>query len=299
MNKTVLITGTSSGLGRATAKLFQSRGWNVVATMRAPDRENELTRLERALVTRLDVQDPASIQSAIDAGIAKFGRIDALVNNAGYGAYGPLEATPLEKIQRQFDVNVLGLLATTRAVLPHFRANRAGTVVNISSMGGRIAFPLGTLYHGTKFAVEGLSESLHYELSTFGVRVKLIEPGMIKTDFGGRSFDFSNDPKLTEYQPLVQQLMGVLGPLMEKASTPQSIAEIVYTAVMDGSDRLRYEAGPDAAQMLSHRRAADDATFMAGVSQQFGIDTARALPARSQVQSPASQSSQISSLNRF
>src|SRR5262245_58478441 len=109
MNKTILITGTSSGLGRATAKLFQSKGWNVVATMRAPDRENELTALERTLVARLDVQDPASIESAVAAGIAKFGRIDALVNNAGYGAYGPLEATSLEKIARQFDVNVLGL----------------------------------------------------------------------------------------------------------------------------------------------------------------------------------------------
>jgi len=275
MNKTILITGTSSGLGRATARVFQSKGWNVVATMRSPEREGEFTRLERTLVTRLDVQDRPSIQSAIDAGIAKFGRIDALVNNAGYGAYGPLEATPLEKIERQFDVNVLGLLATTRAVLPHFRVNRAGTIVNISSIGGRMAFPLGTLYHGTKFAVEGLSESLRYELSAFGVRVKLIEPGMIKTDFGGRSLDFSNDPKLAEYQPLAQNVMGVLGPMMEKGSLPERIAEVVYDAVTDGTDRLRYEAGPDATQMLSSRKVSDDATFMAEMSAQFGLNPVR------------------------
>jgi NAD(P)-dependent dehydrogenase (short-subunit alcohol dehydrogenase family) len=272
MNKTILITGTSSGLGRATAKLFHAKGWNVIATMRSPELETELTKLDRTLVTRLDVQDVQSIQSAVAAGLAKFGVIDALVNNAGYGAYGPLEATPVEKIHRQFEVNVLGLLATTRAVLPHFRANKSGAIANVSSIGGRIAFPLGTLYHGTKFAVEGLSESLHYELSELGICVKLIEPGMIKTDFGGRSFDFNNDPTLTEYQPLVQKLMNTFGPLMQGASAPETIADVIYGAVTDGTDRLRYEAGPDASQILSNRRAADDATFMAGIRTQFGLN---------------------------
>ncbi len=128
MNKTILITGTSSGLGRATAKLFHARGWNVIATMRAPERESELTVLERALVTRLDVEDLASTRSAVAAGLDRFGRIDALVNNAGYDSYGPLETTPFSKIRRQFDVNVLGLLATTQAILPHFRANKSGTI---------------------------------------------------------------------------------------------------------------------------------------------------------------------------
>jgi NAD(P)-dependent dehydrogenase (short-subunit alcohol dehydrogenase family) len=270
MNKTLLITGTSTGLGRATAKLFQSKGWNVIATMRTPSNESELTQLDHTLVTRLDVQDIPSIESAVDAGIAKFGRIDALVNNAGYGAYGPLEATPLEKIRRQFDVNVLGLLATTQALLPHFRENRSGTIVNISSIGGRMAFPLGTLYHGTKFAVEGLSESLHYELAPLGIHVKVVEPGGIKTDFAGRSFDFSNDPALTEYQPLVQSLINVMGPLMAKGSSAEQIASIVYDATTDGTDRLRYEAGEDAVQMLATRRAVDDAAFFAGMKAQFG-----------------------------
>lgn len=271
MNKTILITGTSSGLGRATAKHFHARGWNVVATMRAPEQETELTQLERTLVTRLDVQDIKSIQSAVDAGLAKFGRVDALVNNAGYGAYGPLEATPLEKIRRQFDVNVLGLLATTQALLPHFRANRSGTIINISSVGGRLAFPLGTLYHGTKFAVEGLSEALHYELGPFGVRVKIVEPGGMKTDFGGRSLDLSNDPKLTEYQPLVQAVVGVLGPMMANGSPPEFIAEVIYAATTDGTDQLRYEAGADAVQLLAGRRAVDDATYFAGMKAQFGL----------------------------
>jgi len=174
-------------------------------------------------------------------------------------------------MRRQFDVNVLGLLATTRAILPHFRANQAGTIVNVSSVGGRMAFPLGTLYHGTKFAVEGLSESLHYELGALGIRVKVVEPGMIKTDFAGRSLDFSNDPTLTEYQPLVQRVLDVLGSMMANGSAPERIAEVVYTAATDGSNRLRYEAGADAIQMLAGRRATDDAPFMAGMEAQFGL----------------------------
>lgn len=271
MKETILITGTSSGLGRATAKLFQQNGWNVIATMRAPEHENELTQLDNMLVTRLDVQDTPSIRKAIEEGIAKFGRIDALVNNAGYGAYGPLEATPLEKIRRQFDVNVLGLLATTQAVLPHFRTNRRGTIVNISSVGGRMAFPLGVLYHGTKFAVEGISESLQYELSPLGIAVKVIEPGFMKTDFGGRSFDMSNDVTLGEYQPLVQSLMNVLGPMSESASVPELAAGVIYGAVTDGTDQLRYAAGADAVHFIGNRSAVDDATFFAGMKAQFAL----------------------------
>jgi NAD(P)-dependent dehydrogenase (short-subunit alcohol dehydrogenase family) len=271
MTRTVLITGTSSGLGRAAAKLFQAKGWNVVATMRSPEREAELTQLERVRVTRLDVQDGSSITAAVHAGLAAFGRIDALVNNAGYGAYGPLEAFAAERIRRQFEVNVLGLLATTQAVLPHFRANRGGTVVNVSSIGGRMAFPLGSLYHGTKFAVEGLSEALQYELGAIGVRVRLVEPGGIRTDFGGRSLDFSNDPSLTEYQPLVQSVLDVMGPMLSQGSSPERIAEVVYAAATDGGDRLRYEAGADAERVLASRRAASDAEFFAGMRAQFGL----------------------------
>ena len=271
MNQTILITGTSSGLGRATAKHFLAEGWNVIATMRTPSQENELTQSDRMLVARLDVQDAASIQAAVEAGIARFGRIDALVNNAGYAAYGPLEATSPEKIRRQFDVNVLGLLATTKALLPHFRANRGGTIVNISSVGGRVTFPLGTLYHGSKFAVEGLSESLHFELAPLGVRVKIVEPGGMRTDFMGRSLDLSNDPQLVEYQPLVQQVLAVMGPMLEQGSQPEHVAEAIYAATTDGTSQLRYEAGVDAVQMLAGRRAADDDSFLGGMRAQFGV----------------------------
>lgn len=271
MTSTVLITGTSSGLGRATAKLFQAKGWNVVATMRRPDDERELGELDRVLLTRLDVQDAASVQAAIGAGIEKFGRIDVLINNAGYGAYGPLEATSEESIRRQFDVNVLGPLSTAKAIIPHFRVNRAGTLVNIASIGGRLAFPLGTLYHGTKFALEGLSEALHYELAALGVRVKLIEPGAMKTAFAGRSFDFSNDESIPEYQPLVQSVMAAFGPFMESGSSPEDVAELVYSAATDNSDHLRYAAGEDARQILAKRASAGDDEFFQAIREQFGI----------------------------
>ena len=271
MSKTILITGASSGIGRTTAKFFQDKGWNVIATMRSPEKEKELNKLGNVLVTRLDVQDPESIRAAVQHGISKFDKIDVLLNNAGYGAYGVLEATPTEKIRRQFDTNVIGLMEVTKAVLPHFRANRDGVIVNISSIGGKMTFPLGTLYHGSKFAVEGLSEALHFELEPLGVKVKIVEPGMIKTDFGGRSFEFTNDESLAEYQEFVGKVMAAMEPLGAAGSEPVVVAEVIHQAATDGTNRLRYTAGDDAAQFMVHRKAADDDEFIGGLKKQFGI----------------------------
>ena len=220
---TILITGASSGIGQATAKYFQQQGWNVVATMRKPEAEDELSKLDNVIVTRLDVLDEDSILAAVEATVAKFGAIDALLNNAGYGAYGPLEAFPMEGVRRQFDTNVVGLLTVTKAVLPHMRRQKSGVIANVSSVGGKVTFPLGSLYHGTKFAVEGLSEALHYELDPIGVKVKIIEPGAIATDFAGRSFDFTNDESLSEYQPMVQTVLAGLRPMLEHASPPKIV----------------------------------------------------------------------------
>ncbi len=266
---TILITGASSGIGRTTALHFQAQGWNVVATMRSPEKETEFNALDNVLVTRIDVTDSESIDAAVAAGIDRFGQIDVLLNNAGYGAYGPLEAFPMENIERQFDTNVIGLLAVTKALLPHFRANRSGTIINVSSIGGQMTFPLGTLYHGTKFAVEGLSEALHYELEAFGVKVKIIEPGMIATDFGGRSFDFTNDESMSEYQPLIQKLFGAWGSMT--GSPAQVVADAIWQAATDGTNTLRYRAGADAEELLNNRKAADDETFIGGMKQQFGL----------------------------
>lgn len=270
MTRTVLITGASQGIGRATARHFRRCGWNVIATMRTPEEEEQFRADDAVFVTRLDVQDHASIDGAVEAGLARFGAIDALVNNAGYGAYGPLEASPIEAIRRQFEVNVIGLLATTKALLPHFRTSGRGTVVNISSSGGRVAFPLGTAYHGSKFAVEGLSEALLYELEPLGIRVKIVEPGMTRTGFVD-AIDFSNDIGLREYQPLVERLMNVMGPMAENGAAPESVAEVIYAATTDGSDRLRYAAGDDAVHLLSNWRASDETAFLAGMKAQFGL----------------------------
>ena len=261
-SKTVLITGASTGIGKATALYFQQQGWNVIATMRNPDHGKDLQALDRVLVTALDVTDSHSIQQAVEAGLAKFHSIDVLVNNAGFGAYGPLEATSMETIRRQFDTNVIGLLETTKAVLPHFRSRHSGVIVNISSIGGKVTFPLGTLYHGTKFAVEGMSESLSYEMQAIGVKVKIVEPGAIKTDFATRSFAFSNDESMTEYQPTVKGVMTAVEPMMANGADPVVVAEVIYKAATDNTDQLRYPAGSDAEPLLNKRHSQDDHTFM-------------------------------------
>ncbi len=273
-NKTVLITGASSGIGRATAKFFQEKGWNVIATMRTPEKEEELNKLENVLVSRLDVTDLASIDETIKAGIEKFGGIDVLVNNAGYGTYGPLEAFPRENIVRQFNTNVIGLLDVTRAIIPHFREKKDGVVINISSIGGKITFPLGALYHGTKFAVEGITESLAFELGEIGVKAKIVEPGSIATDFGGRSFDFQNDENIAEYQPMIQKLLAGFEAIEknpERIAPPVVCAEVIYEAATDGTNKLRYTAGYDAETYLATKAKVSDEEYIEGVKKQFGI----------------------------
>ncbi len=271
MTSTILITGASSGIGKATAEFFQAKGWNVVATMRNPEAGADLKALDRVLVTRLDVTDPASIEAAVSEAIATFGQIDVLVNNAGYGAYGPLEVFPMDRIRRQFDTNVVGLLEVTKAVLPHFRARKSGTIVNISSVGGKITMPLGALYHGTKFAVEGISESLHYELEAFGVKVKIIQPGAIETDFAGRSFDFVNDESIEEYQSTVKGVMAAVESVFSQASPAVDVAKVIWTAVTDGSDQMRYAAAGGSEAMLGQRADLDDADYFRSIKEQFGL----------------------------
>ncbi|MCY4260881.1 MAG: SDR family oxidoreductase [Rhodobacteraceae bacterium] len=271
MTQTILITGASTGIGNAVARHFQARRWNVVATMRNTENGTQLAALENVLVTRLDVTDDASIRAAVAAALDQFGSIDVLLNNAGYGAYGPLENFDSDRIRRQFDTNVIGLLEVTRAVLPHMRNRRTGCIINISSIGGQMTFPLCTLYHVTKFAVEGLSEALHFELETVGIRVKIIQPGMIATDFSGRSFDFANEPPIEEYQEIIQKFMASQANSEMQPSPPELVADVIWNAATDGSDRLRYRAGADAEMLLSNRKAEDDASFIAGLKSMLGL----------------------------
>ena len=193
------------------------------------------------------------------------------MNNAGYGVYGPLEAIPMDKVKRQFDVNVFGLLDVTKEILPHFRKNKAGTLINVSSIGGKMAFPLGTLYHGTKYALEGISEALSIEMEQIGCKVKIVEPGMINTDFAGRSFDFTNDESLVEYQEMIGKFMNGFEGALQNMSEPDVVAEVIYNAATDGTNQLRYTAGDDAKEFMANRKKLDDATFMAGIKSQFGL----------------------------
>lgn len=273
MTKTVFITGCSSGIGRTTAKYFQERGWNVVATVRGnPSEDAELVGLENVLVAQVDVTEPDTVAAAMDAAIKQFGQIDVLINNAGFGAYGVLEATPIEKIRKQFEVNVVGLLSCTKAVLPHMRGRAQGTIINISSMGGKITFPLGTLYHGSKFAVEGMSEAMSYELDAIGIKVKLVEPGNIRSNFAETTLgNLDIDPSLTEYGPFLEKVMAGFEAAAAVSSEPTLVAEAIWQAATDQTDQMRYVVGLDAEQIIAARKSLEDREYLAVIREGMGL----------------------------
>lgn len=254
MNKTIFITGSSSGIGKATARYFAQKGWNVAATMRTPTRETELGSLPNVKLFRLDVLDSDSIRQAITDARAAFGGIDVLVNNAGYGAVGVFEAATPEQVQRQFDTNVFGVMNVIREVLPYFREKRDGTIINVTSMGGLITFPIYSLYHGTKWAVEGFTEALSFELRPFNIRVKNIEPGAIKTDFYDRSQDVLTKDGLTAYDDYVRVTLANSQKAGADAPGPEVVAEKIFAAASDRSFRLRYPVGSQSPWLLAIRR---------------------------------------------
>lgn len=267
MTQTILITGCSTGFGDATARLFAARGWNVIATMRRPEAGAGLASHPNVLVTRLDVQDPASIDAAIAAGIARFGRIDVLVNNAGFGLFGVFEEASREKVLEQFEVNLFGLMDVTRALLPHFRANRAGTIVNISSGAGVFALPMISLYCASKFALEGFSEALSYELSGLGIGVKIVEPGGVtSTAFGQRSgSEAAGAQGIPDYASFVAASNAVFAGLRASRAnaTSAEVAEVIFTAATDSTDQLRYVATEDIKPLVAARRETSEAEYLA------------------------------------
>lgn len=266
MAQTVFITGASTGIGKTTAELFFERGWNVVATMRTPKSERSDPRW---LVTKLDVTDSATIQSAIKEATQKFGKIDVLVNNAGYSLVGTFESMDDARIQKQFETNVFGLMRVTRALLPHMRKNQAGVIVNVASMGGRLTFPFYSVYHATKWAVDGFSESLAFELGHVGIKVKIIEPGAIKTDFYERSADFVHNQALTEYNDIVEKGMRRMTKAGKSGAPPALVAENIWKAATDGSSKLRYVVGADAKSLLAIRAMVPNSVYMGIVKGQL------------------------------
>ena len=263
MKKTVLITGSSSGIGRASVKYFQKKGWNVVATMRKPEQEKELTLLENVICLKLDVTRPETIQKSIGQAIERFGHIDAVVNNAGYGLFGPFESTTREQVERQFNTNVFGVMEVVRQILPHFREKKEGTIINITSVGGRMTFPLFSLYHASKFAIEGFSESIHYELLPFNIRVKIVEPGAVRTEFMDRSSDRAGALAMDAYRSYVEKGTAYMDHAVQtEGSDPEVIARTIVKAASDASSRLRYAAGRDASILLPLRKFIPDSVFL-------------------------------------
>ena len=269
MTRTVLITGSSSGIGKTTAQYFSEKGWNVIATMRSPQAVEDLGAVPNVLVARLDVQDGASISAAIEAGIARFGKIDALINNAGFGLF---ETTPLQKIQEQFDVNVFGVMNVTRAILPHFRHNKSGTILNIGSGAGVFGLPMLSLYCASKFALEGFIEALSYELASPNIIVKMLEPGVVSTNFGKRSQEeaMRND-SIPDYNDFVVRTAALFASLRASRSASElGVAEVIYRAATDGTNQLRYVATADIEPLVRTRRETSEQEYIALMRSQFG-----------------------------
>lgn len=271
MPQTVLITGSSSGIGKAAALYFAKQGWQVAATLRTPAKETELTQYPNIKLYALDVTDAASIEGAVGEILRDFGTLDVVVNNAGFGADGVFEAMDDAFIQRQFETNVLGLMRVTRAVLPHMRSRRQGTIVQIASMGGRITFPLYSIYHGTKWAVEGFSESLQYELKPLGIRIKIIEPGAIKTEFYGRSRAFAKPTGTTDYDALVAQCETVTGNAANNGASPEQVAATIFKAATDNSSRMRYLVGSPAPLLVRLRKFIPDSWWFGIVQSTYKL----------------------------
>lgn len=250
MQKTIFITGASSGLGKTTAKLFQSKGWHVIATMRNPENEKELTKLSNVTVMKLDVNNPKAITETVNE-LLKSHTIDLVLNNAGYGLVGPLEALNNEQITRQINTNLLGNIMVTKEFLPHFRTRKSGLFITITSMFGLIGYPTCSIYAATKFALDGFTESLAYELAHLNIKVKTIAPGGIQTDFAGRSMDGGMHDA---YKTLVEKVSeGYSEEKVSQFSTPESIAKVIFEAATDNKDQLRYIAGNDAVALYNER----------------------------------------------
>jgi len=272
--KAIFITGSSSGLGRATAKLFAAKGWKVIASMRNPDKEKELAKTSDVILMALDITEPQQIESVAQEVVGS-GGVDVVLNNAGSGLAGALEGLTDEQILRIVNTNMLGTIRTTKAFIPHFRQKRAGLFINTTSIGGRMTVPFNSIYHATKWALEGWSESMAFELNQFGIGIKTVEPGGMKTDFFTRSFDTGRHPA---YDALVNKVMSIITDPKQMAtySSPEQIAEVVYEAATDGKDQLRYIAGAVAKAIYAMRLQRGEEAFRQAMAQQFFGDAAKA-----------------------
>jgi NAD(P)-dependent dehydrogenase (short-subunit alcohol dehydrogenase family) len=257
MNKTIFITGASSGIGRASAIHFAERGWNVAATMRTPEKEKQLSTYTNIKVFKLDVTDANQAKQAAQAAIDAFGKIDVVLNNAGMGVYGALELASEADIDWQFAVNVRGVINVTRAFLPHFRAKGGGKFINVSSfMGITTAVPLGSLYNMSKFAMEGLTEGLYYELEPLNISLHLLEPGGMKENRFKENMVWNTSEEIKDYTALSNKVSQLMNSLEGVELTEQSdIANEIYKLASGASNKFRTIIGQTGKDLMSLRNS--------------------------------------------
>jgi len=265
--KVAIVTGSSSGIGLESALLLARNGYITYATMRSPEKDTSIkTAVQKEglpiRVVQLDVTDESSVKNAVDHIISEVGRIDLLVNNAGYGLGGALEDLSMEEIKSQYETNLFGLIRVTQAVLPTMRKQRSGRILNLSSGAGIFGYPGGSAYVSTKFAVEGLSESIAYELEPFGIKVILIEPGFIRTNFTNAMAvaKKAQDPA-SPYSGLMQKIMASASELAKNASDAELVANIILDAASNPNPRLRYLAGKDVESWAAGKKKMDELEF--------------------------------------
>ncbi|HWV72740.1 MAG TPA: SDR family oxidoreductase [Pseudosphingobacterium sp.] len=266
MQKTIFITGASSGLGKATAKLFQAKGWQVIATMRSPEKETELARLPNVTLLPLDVTDTAQIQKTVTE-VLKFHSVDVVLNNAGYGLIGPLEAFSDEQIYEQMQTNLFGVIHVSKAFISYFRERKSGTFINVTSTFGLLGYPTCSVYNASKFAVDGFSEGLAYELANFGVKVKVVAPGGMQTDFAGRSLQGGGHEAYNQLVAKVSE--GYSEEQVANYTKATDVAQVIYDAATDEKDQLRYIAGNDAIALYKERLEATPEGQFKKIRSQF------------------------------
>jgi NAD(P)-dependent dehydrogenase (short-subunit alcohol dehydrogenase family) len=259
-----LVTGCSTGIGRATAVELTKRGFDVVATARRPE---TLEDLDVAATLALDVDSDDSVAAAVAAA----GQIDVLVNNAGFGVTGPVETVPLAEVRRMFETNVFGVIRMIQAVVPQMRERGAGTIVNVTSLAGRVAPPFDGFYSATKFGVEGLSEALHYEVAHYGIRVVLIEPGVFETSFGDNASRLGMENGAYDGLEAEWEMARTRLPGGDDAPGPEAVAAAIADAIEAEQHTLRHPVGEDAQLVTTVRAQLDDATFEATMRETLGL----------------------------
>jgi NAD(P)-dependent dehydrogenase (short-subunit alcohol dehydrogenase family) len=260
MTKTALVTGASAGIGEATVRQLMRDGYRVFAAARRLDRMKALES-EGAVLIALDLTDDASTVAAVERIKADAGRLDVLVNNAGYGSYGALEDVPMDEARRQVEVNLFGLARLCQLCTPMMRAQKSGTILNVSSIGGKVGEPFGAWYHATKYAVEGLSDCLRMEMKPFGVRVVVIEPGAIKTEWAGIAHQSLVERSgKTDYAPWALRHAALLGSAGNSnlASPPEVVAKTISRAIATSRPRTRYATGGGAKLIMLLRAVLSD-----------------------------------------